>query len=245
MNPPNHSLSIPQLAWFLHRRRRHRKQPPAANTPWFHFRANDLTQGDGFPVSSISDSNGGSIVLNSPSGGTPPVMFENTLPNGQKALLFDPNLGVNRLDFNQSFTATSSTIIAVAKDTNISRGDQGLVVCANTALYAVLTGIFVNHWGCYVKATVQSGYSLDNVFKVVTLRVNTDASFDMFDNSTKVSIGPQAGSFPGRPGSSVGGDPGGSQQFQGFIAEIYMYTTPLSDAEVLAKVTELQSLYGI
>jgi hypothetical protein len=238
-------MTRPQLAWFLRRRRRHRHQLPAAINPWFHFRANDLSDGDGFPVSSISDASGGSIVLNSPSGGTPPVMFENTLPNGQKALLFDPTTGVNRLDFNQSFTATSSTIIAVANATNIPRGDQGLVVCANTALYAVLTGIFVNHWGCYVKGTVQSGYSLDNVFKVVTLRVNSDASFDMFDNTTKVSIGPQAGSFPGRPGSSVGGDPGGTQQFQGFIAEIYIYTNPLSDADVLAKIAELQTFYGI
>ncbi|MDB6032487.1 MAG: hypothetical protein JWM16_2825 [Verrucomicrobiales bacterium] len=239
----NTQLSPPQVAWLLHRRRRHRRQ--AGSNLWFHFRANDLAGGQGFSVPSIPDSNGGSVVLNSPSGGTPPVIFANALPNGQKALFFNPSTGVNRLDFNQNFLATSSTIIVVANATNVPLGDQGLVVCANTALYANLSASFLDHWGCYVKATVQSGYSLSNVFKVVILRVNLDASFDMFDMATKVSIGPQAGSFPGRPGASVGADPGGSQQFQGYIAEIYMYTNPLSDTDILAKVSELLTLYGI
>lgn len=237
-------LSLPQLAWFLCKRRRRRNNAAAGNILWYRFRAFDLPQGDGVPVSSVPNANGGSIVLASPSGGTPPLMVDGVLPNAQKALYFDPALGVTRLDFSQIFTATASTIIAVAKATNLTLGDQGLVICANTALYAVLPS-FSDQWGAHVRDTVASGRGLDSAFKVITLRVNADASFDLFDMGTKVSFAAQAGSFPNRPGSSVAGDPSGVQQFQGYLAELQLYTSPLSDADIQTKVTELQTFYGI
>lgn len=226
-------------AWWVQRSRRRRS---ASDGPavWFRFRAYDMVQGDGIPVPSIPDMNGGGVSLNSPAGGTPPIMIEGALPNAQKGVYFDPAVGISRMDFSQSFTATASTIIIVAKATNLSLGDQGLVVCANTALYGVLSG-FSDHWGSYVKDTAESGFTLDSVFKVVTLRVNADTSLDMFDMATKVSIPAQAGSFPGRAGSSLGGDPGGSQQFQGYVAELEIYDGALSDADVYAKVAALQS----
>jgi hypothetical protein len=228
--------------WLINQRRRKRQQE---NGIWFRFRAFDMIQGDGISVSSVPDQSGGPVALNAPSGGTPPMMIEGALPNGQKAVFFDPAFPVTRLDFNQNFTGTSSTIIVVAKATNVLAGDQGLVVCANTAVYGLLTDPFNNHWGCYVKGTVESGFSLVNVFKVITLRVNANASFDLFDMATKVSFGAQAGSFPGRGGSSLGGDPGGTQKFQGYVAELLIYDRPIADDQILAKVAELKSFYGI
>jgi len=236
-----------------------------------HWKANALGLSEGAKVSSWTDSSGnGHNLVQSDSNKQPTITH--SVYNGQSAIVFDPDDDTRlALVTNPDSLNTNEYTIFVVAGPGVMSGRDGSILKNGTAYdlrstsYSTILGATPPNNSYEFKTTESGGSSLANRVngtdqytgsggssvpdiitakvsgssgsQIMRLRVDGGQGGDMSDGSHTLTLG-------SRGTWSVGYD-GGTDDFGGYIAEIIVYGSALSDADMEKVEAYLSGKYNI
>lgn len=192
---------------------------------------------DSDPVTSWVDSSGNSNTASALSDS--PVYHASAI-NSLPAVEF--GIGTDHLTFGSNILSTQVTWFLVAYRVG-GAVFQGLFVTDAHSIYASWTG---SNWGHYPGGSTFVD-SLDDISTDYKIIASTSDGYDpvaTYSEGVLTNTGASDG-IASRGTSAIGGDPGGTQPFFGFIAEVVAYNRILSGAEIAQVGGYLSSKYAL
>jgi len=210
--------------------------------PWFHFRAQSLSQAEGTSVAVLKDVNRGSITATADDAEATIVAG----PGGKKALYLNGEF----YNFSANPDRNCTVFLVFNKPTSNSHA----ILFATPAFIIYSNETSCSGWGVRFRGMYFNcaGNSVGSGFVVVAARINVAASrVDLFNGQgEKSTFDASSGSDDANGNATMGADAGNAsgQPANAKLAEQIIHTTgddDLTDREVVAKINELAGYYAL
>lgn len=204
---------------------------------WLSARELSLNNDD--PVSSWTDLSGHNNHATQATSANRPLFKTNVL-NTYPVVRFDGSNDV--LTFTNNINVGPSTIFVIGNRIS-GTNYRAIVVTGKFGMYA--QGGVSTNWIIYLGADLISGVASDTTHRLMTAAISSGTTAKLWTNNANAVTRTNGVAYTSNVTSTIGASPSGIQQFNGDIAEVLVYDTALSDANVAKVNTFLMARYGM
>jgi len=199
------------------------------------LRASAITASDGDLIATWADESVSANDATQTTAGAKPI-YRTNIFNGQPALSFD---GARHMAFGTNIDLSACTVFIVFS-TFYKAGYANALIIKRFGVYSLLNTI---GWGVYRAATaLMHGDFFPSNAGIACVKYSTSVT-DLYSSGRRRAV--SGGSDAANATSRVGWDGSGTQTHVGYIAEVLIYNTSLSDADRISIEKYLAMKYDI